>query len=143
MLDVGAGSGILSIAVALLGAAEVLALEGDPLACEALAENLDRNGVADRVSWLEGTAGADEVAGHGPADGIVANIESATLRGLLPGFAEALAPQGWLILSGILGREWPGLRADAEVAGFRLLESDEDGDWRAGLFRRRGRRPTP
>ncbi|MCA1791096.1 MAG: 50S ribosomal protein L11 methyltransferase, partial [Thioalkalivibrio sp.] len=49
VLDVGAGSAILSIAAALLGASDVLAVEWDPLATEAIEENIERNGVADRV----------------------------------------------------------------------------------------------
>ncbi|MDX1493157.1 MAG: 50S ribosomal protein L11 methyltransferase, partial [Longimicrobiales bacterium] len=49
ILDVGAGSGILSVAAVRLGAEEVTAVEGDPLACEAMEENLWRNAVSSRV----------------------------------------------------------------------------------------------
>jgi len=138
LLDVGAGSGILAIASALLGASEVVALEGDALACEALLENLKRNGVEDRVHLVEGLVDARKLAAHGPVDGVVANIESATLARLLAGFAAALRPGGWLILSGILAEEWPSLRDSAEAAGFRHRDVDADGEWRAGLFERRG-----
>lgn len=138
ILDVGAGSGVLSIAAALLGAEQVVALEGDPLACEALAENLEHNGVAGRVRWLEGLVEAGDLAAYGPADGLVANIESGVLAALLPGFGAAAEPGAWLILSGILSDEWPLLRARAEREGFDLQSVDEDGEWRSGLFRRRG-----
>jgi ribosomal protein L11 methyltransferase len=136
LLDVGAGSGILAIASALLGASEVVALEGDTLACEALAENLERNGVEDRVRLIEGLVDSSELASHGPVDGVVANIESATLARLLVGFAAALRPGGWLILSGILAEEWPSLRDAAEATGFHHRAVDIDGEWRAGLFER-------
>lgn len=143
VLDVGAGSGILSIAAALLGADEVVALEGDALACEALAENLERNGVDDRVRWVEGLVDAESLAAYGPADGVVANIESGMLGRLLPGFAAAVRPGGWLVLSGILAEEWPSLRRRTEEVGFEVAHTDEDGEWRAiRLTRLGGSEPT-
>ena len=136
MLDVGAGSGILAIAAALLGATDVVALEGDELACETLCENLASNRVEDRVRVVEGLVDSDGLSTYAPVDGVVANIESATLKGLLQGFCAAVRPGGWLILSGILADEWPSVRDAAEQIGFRGSEVDADGEWRAGLFRR-------
>jgi len=136
VLDVGAGSGILSIAAALLGAAEVLAVELDPLACEALVENVERNGTDDRVAMLEFAADPSWLAAQDPRDGLVANIETGILLPLLEGFAAALKPGGWLILSGILDHEWAGLRAAAEARDLSWVEVDEDGMWRSGLFRK-------
>jgi ribosomal protein L11 methyltransferase len=136
LLDVGAGSGVLAITAALLGAREVVALEGDALACEALARNIEINEVQDRVRWREGLVDPEDVAGYGPVDGVVSNIESATLARLLPGFARAVRPGGWLVLSGILAPEWPELREAAEGVGFCLRAVDEEGEWRAALFAR-------
>lgn len=140
VLDVGAGSGILSIAAVLLGADEVEAVESDPLACEALAENVLRNGVEDRVHWEVRPADAAWLSGAGPVSGVVANIEWGVLIPLLPGFAAAVEPEGWLILSGILDTEWAQMRAATEEHGFDFVELDEDGQWRSGLFRARHRR---
>jgi ribosomal protein L11 methyltransferase len=134
LLDVGAGSGVLAIAAALLGAADVVAIEGDPLAWEALEENIEINGVEGRVRCRCALVDADDLAGYATVDGVVANIESATLIRLLPGFAGALGDGGWLILSGILGAEWPSVREAAEAAGLSFRALDEDGEWRAGLF---------
>jgi ribosomal protein L11 methyltransferase len=136
VLDVGSGSGILSIAAAHLGAASVLAVESDSLACEALAENLELNGVVDQVTALELSVDNDWLSVRGPFSGIVANIETGILSPLLIGFAEALERDGWLILSGIMESEWSGMLARTSAAGFLLVESDADGDWRSGLFRR-------
>ncbi len=138
VLDVGAGSGILSIAAAALGAAEVLALEGDDLAEEALAENVERNGVADRVRWSTRWADPSLLASLGPRDGVVANIETGVLGPLLEGFAASLRPGGWLILSGIPAEEWDAFAARVTVSGFALEAVDEDGDWRSGWFVRGG-----
>lgn len=136
VLDVGAGSGILAIAAALLGAGDVLALEGDPLAVEALAENVTLNHAQGKVRWETRWADAEALAALHPLDGIVANIETGILRPLLPGFAAGVRQGGWLVLSGILAEEWPGMRADAVEAGFAFVAVDEDGEWRSGLFRR-------
>lgn len=138
VLDVGAGSGVLAIAAARLGAAGVVAIEADSLSCETLSENLVLNDVDERVRRVEALVDADALTTYGPVDGAAANIESGTLARLLPGLAVALVEGGWLVLSGILTEEWPTLRAHAEARGFDLLEVDEDGEWRAGLFRRRG-----
>lgn len=138
VLDVGAGSGILAIAAARLGAADVLALEGDPLALEALAENVALNGVGERVRWEQRWADSATLGGLVPRDGVLANIESGILRPLLGGFAAALRPGGWLILSGILDHEWPAMRDAAGAAGFRCADVDADGEWRSGLFRLAG-----
>jgi len=134
LLDVGAGSGILSITAAKLGAAEVIAVEGDALACEALSENLERNDVASQVTLRTGWADVTSLAALAPRDGVVANIETGTLRPLIPGFRAALRPGGWLILSGITREEWPEMCRDTEAVGFRLIEPDTDGDWMSGWF---------
>jgi ribosomal protein L11 methyltransferase len=143
VLDVGAGSGILAIAAARLGAGSVLALEGDPLATEALAENVARNHVADRVLWEQRWADVGLLAALSSRDGVVANIESGILRSLMSGFAAAVRPGGWLVLSGILDHEWPAMGEAADAAGFSLVEVDADGEWRSGRFTRRGAASTP
>jgi ribosomal protein L11 methyltransferase len=135
LLDVGAGSGILAVAAAMLGAAQVLAVEGDALACEALEENVGNNRVRDRVRWLVEWADGGKLAQWGPVDGVIANIEAGMLRPLLSGFRAAVVPGGWMILSGILEDEWDGMRAEIEAQGFVFQAVDADGDWRSGLFR--------
>lgn len=136
VFDVGSGSGILAIAAARLGAEEVVAIEGDPFACEAIAENVGRNGVADRCRVLQAWASRDSLRELGQASGIVANIESGLLAPLFQDLAEALAPSGWLIVSGILDHEWTGIQSDVEALGLRVVDVDEDGEWRSGLFRK-------
>lgn len=137
VLDVGAGSGILAIAAARLGAAEVAAIEADPLSCESLRENIERNDVKGRVRCVEAMVSADDLAGMGPVSGLVANIESGPLTALMPGFAAAVEPGGWLVLSGILDHEWPALRTRAEAGGFGLRDLDAEGEWRSALLERR------
>lgn len=141
VLDVGSGSGILAIAAARLGAAEVMAIEADSLACEALRENIEHNGVAQRVRCIQAMASADDLARLGPVAGVVANIESGPLSDLMTGFAAAVEPGGWLVLSGILDQEWPSVLARAESAGFRLNALDAEGEWRSALLTRLANAP--
>jgi ribosomal protein L11 methyltransferase len=138
IVDVGAGSGILSIAAARMGATEVLAVEGDPLAIEAIADNVARNSVTGTVTWAARWADVSFITALGPRDGVVANIETGVLGPLLPGFARILPAGAWLILSGILVEDWDTFRGRVERVGFRLEETDTDGEWRSGVFRREG-----
>ncbi len=139
VLDVGAGSGILSIAAAKLGAVSVRAVELDPLACEAAVENVATNRVSDTVHVEERIATPDWLRGLAPADGIVANLETHLLLPLLEGLHHALKPGGWLVLSGILVHEREVVLRAVDVAGrdgLHLESEDQDGDWWTAAFRR-------
>jgi len=135
VLDIGAGTAILSMAAARLGAARVVAVEVDPLACDAARENVVLNQVGDRVEIREEAATPESLVALGPADGVLANIESGGLRPLLGGLRGALAPQGWLILSGILATERDEMVGAARAVGLALEAEDREDEWWAGRFR--------
>lgn len=136
ILDVGSGSGILGIAAALLGASEVLGLELDDWAVDAARENVERNGTEDRVTIrrVEVTPGILDAVGRW--DGVVSNMETGRLRPLLAGLVGAAAPGGWIVLSGILGHEFDGIRDEMLELGVAFDRVDADGEWRSGLFHR-------
>lgn len=136
VLDVGAGSAILSIAAARLGAAEVLAVEADEDAIGNARDNIERNGVADVVELVHALVDDDYLArqGDGRFDLILANVLSGVLVPLLPAFRRALAPSGRLILAGILQEESERVAAAAERAGFTLLAEDREEEWWSALF---------
>jgi ribosomal protein L11 methyltransferase len=137
LADIGAGSGVLSIAAALLGAAQVLAVELDPWAVSVARENVEINGVEDRVEVRAAAVGPSFLPGEAPFHGIVANIEAGILLPLLPGFQGGLEPGGWVILSGILGTEAAGVVEAAEALGLELEEEDREESWWSGAFRDR------
>ena len=129
VLDVGCGSGVLSIAAVRLGAASVLATDIDPIAVQATEENCQRNGVADQVLARVGSLPARDERPEGwPV--IVANILAEVIAGLLDeGLGDLLADDGKLILSGIIeparragdgGAGSPRLAGGGAVAGRRL-----------------------
>ncbi len=136
VLDAGCGSGILSIAAAMLGAREVLAIDDDPQACGPTLENIERNGVASTVEVRQECVTGDLLGELGPFDGIVANIRSGVLLPLLVPLGSSLTTGGWLILSGILEEEWTDFVDAAARADLGCSSVDADGEWRSGLFQR-------
>jgi ribosomal protein L11 methyltransferase len=130
VIDVGCGSGILSIAAAKLGA-EVHATEIERTAATIAAENAARNGVRIEVVVDE------EIPDSFPkADVLVSNIISATLIRLAPDIAEYVAGKGCWIASGIIPANLPDVKSAAEAVGFRIAEQTEDGGWVCAVFRR-------
>lgn len=131
VLDVGSGSGILSICAAHLRAREVVALESDPDANLNARENLERNHVADRVRLIEDLATPQTLRPLGDFDVVVANILSGVIRPLLPAFRRAVAraEDPAVIVSGILHSEREEVLAAAETAGLRLDLEDREEEW--------------
>ena len=131
VLDVGAGSAILSIAAARLGAAEVVAVEYDADANINARDNLERNGVRQDVRLIEAMADESLLEELGSFDLIVANILSGVIRPLLPAFRESLraAAGGRLIVSGILQSEHASVVRDAAAVDLRVAEFVEEEEW--------------
>jgi ribosomal protein L11 methyltransferase len=126
--DLGAGSAVLAIAAAKLGARRVVAIEIDPDAIGNAEENVERNAVVGTVHVVEGDASLllPLVA---PVDVILANIISSVLLELLPIMADALAPGGRAILSGILFEERETILAAARASGWEVLAEDQEDVW--------------
>ena len=134
--DLGAGSAVLAIAAAKLGAAHVAAIELDPDAIGNAEENVERNGVSDRVTVIEGDA-AILLPLVAPVRVITANIVSSVLIELLPSFALALSDDGRAILSGILLDERKNMISVFFNSGWRIEEEDqEDAWWSVTIVRR-------
>ena len=126
--DLGAGSGVLAIAAAKLGATHVAAIEIDPDAIGNAEENVARNDVADRVVVIEGDA-AMLLPLISPVNVITANILSSVLIDLLPSMAAALAPGGRAILSGILIDERDSMLRAIAGGGWQIVEEDHEESW--------------
>jgi len=133
--DLGTGSAVLAIAAAKLGAARVAAIELDHDAIENAEENVIRNGVAERVTVIEGDAGT-LLPLVGPVRVITANIISSVLIDLLPVMAFALGDDSRAIVSGILQTECDEMRRSFEGSGWTMeAEDHEDIWWSATLAR--------
>ena len=131
-LDMGCGSGILSIAAAKLGFGPVAGFDVDQEAVDASIENAEKNGVKiDFCKFALGRAG-QSVSPVGPADLVAANI----LGPLLIRFADEIVPyvKRHLIISGILTELYPEVLAAYEARGLKELSRKTIGEWTTGLL---------
>ena len=138
ILDVGTGSAILAIGAALLGAAEVIAIDSDADAILNARDNVARNAVAERIRLEHGLVDSDYLARAGAErfDIIVANVLSGVLRPLLPDFRRALKAGGHLILGGILEHEADDMLDACALAGFDVIAEDLEDEWWGVLLQR-------
>jgi ribosomal protein L11 methyltransferase len=133
--DLGAGSAVLAIAAAKLGAGHVAAIELDHDAIDNAEENVARNGLIGRVVVIEGDA-ATLLPLVAPVRVITANIISSVLLELLPAMAKALTEDGRAILSGILATERDDMLHALAESGWRVgAEDHEDAWWSATIAR--------
>lgn len=133
-IDIGCGSGVLSIAALKLGAQQALGVDIDPLAVDASLHNAVANGVGDEFELGVGSV-AEVRAGKFSLDKgevVLANILAPIIIRLFDeGLADLLAPAGWLILSGILIEQSPQVEVVAEKHGLQIIEKQKSGDWTA------------
>ena len=128
VLDLGSGSGILTIAAAKLGAASAVGIENDAEANPVAWRNAERNGVTATVDFLEGDAG-DLAPLLGPADLLLSNILRLVNTALLPAIVAALRPGGLAIFSGMEELEAPLFRPVLETAGLAVRDEVTDTGW--------------
>jgi|SRR5688572_12675915 len=133
VLDIGCGSGILSIAAAKLGASRVTASDVEEAAVEIARANAELNEVAIEFHAGEGFgAWADGKLW----DIVLSNIVSATLVRIAPEVAQHISMKGAWIVSGILKDNWNDVLAEAKTAGFVLEKFKEEDDWIAATLRK-------
>ena len=128
VLDLGCGSGILSIAAAKLGAANAFGLEIDPIAATAAERNVRENGVEGVVTTEEATLPHPKVIA-GTYDLIIANISSKVIIDLAEYIVGAVISGGTIILSGILEEQRAGVVDRLSELGVMVKDSMTDTDW--------------
>jgi ribosomal protein L11 methyltransferase len=126
--DLGAGSAVLSIGAAKLGAARVAAVEMDHDAIANAEFNVLANGVGPCVSVIEGDATV-LLPLIAPVRVVLANILSSVLIDMLPVIGAALTPDGAAILSGILVAERPMMLHAFDMGGWRVVREISEGEW--------------
>ncbi len=126
--DLGAGSAVLAIGAAKLGAARVVAIENDPDAIGNAEENVVVNDVSSRVTVIEGDAGLllPLVA---PVRVVLANIVSGVIQELLPIIVASLTPDGVAIFSGMLTSERDMMLGHFRAAGLVPGAEYAEGEW--------------
>lgn len=134
--DLGAGSAVLSIAAAKLGAARVAAVEIDEDAIGNAEENVTRNDARDAVTVIGGDA-AILLPLLAPVRVILANIISSVILELAPSMRDALAADGRAIVSGILVAEREMVVGALAATGWSLESELADGDWWSAVIAKR------
>ncbi len=134
LLDVGTGTGVLSIAACRLGAAHCIAIDIDPNAVENAPENAELNDVADRIDVRRGSLGVVPESGF---DAILANINRNVLHEMLPVLADKSVPGASLALAGLLRRDESAITDRAEACGFSVAAVVDENDWIAVRLKRR------
>lgn len=129
VLDLGAGSGILAIAAARLGAASVLALDTDSVAVAAATENVKANGLEGSIEVRQGTLGPKQGA-IGLFHVILANIIARVIIELAEEMLRCAAPGGLIVCGGILDERLEEVVSRFESLGASVREVSAEDDWR-------------
>lgn len=133
VLDVGTGSGVLSIASSLLGAKEIYAFDLDEVAVRVAQENIDLNSNTDNIH----VSANDLLNGiTQEADVIVANILADILVNLVEDAYRLVKDKGYLIMSGIIADKLDMVVAATQEAGFFLETHLIQGEWNALVFKK-------
>ncbi len=134
VLDLGCGSGILSIVSLIFGADSALAIDIDPNSLETAYDNLDRNNISrDKYSVLIGNILSDEALQekvlNKKYDLVLANIVADVIIAALPFVKKSLAPNGIFITSGIIEDRIEEVKTALFAAGFEILSENRSADW--------------
>ena len=134
VLDLGCGSGILSIAALVLGADHAVAVDIDPKAVDVAYENAELNGIGkDRYTVRAGDVIGDKVLAAELAqekyDVVLANIVADVIIPLAPRAIELMADDGWFICSGIIDTRADEVKAALEKVGMTHITKREQNGW--------------
>lgn len=134
MLDVGTGSGILSVYGAMLGAEEITAIDIDPEAVRWAKKNIELNEIPIEINLS--TTTLEEIDNQ--YDIVVANLIKNTILELNPLFPKVLAPEGLIIFSGILKEQIDMIEED--ISKYGLIKKGERimGEWACLLVKKAG-----
>jgi len=126
VLDVGSGTGILSIAAIKLGAAKAIAIDVDEICLENCKENCEVNNVEDTIEVMTGEI---EIVQEKGFDLIVANIQKNVLLEIAEKIKHRLKGNGTVILSGLLVTDHQAIETKYHSLGFKTLQVEQMDEW--------------
>ncbi len=136
VLDVGTGSGILSICASKLGAKSCNAYDIDPVAVKVARENAERDGCTNVTVGVSDLLHGVDLSG-GRYDFCVANIVADIIIRMMPDIGACLTDEAPLILSGIISERADEVRASVRQHGFTVVREERENDWLALMVRRK------
>jgi len=131
VLDVGTGSGVIALAALMLGVSRAVAIDVDPAALGAAADNAHVNGLDARVQLARG--GPEIVTGTWPL--VLANILAAPLIAMAPALIRRVGHHGQLVLSGIASSVAPEVARAYVHQGMHQVDMKSRGGWTALVLR--------
>lgn len=134
LLDIGTGSGILAIAAAKLGFSPVRAIDFDPEAVRIARANARKNHVSGKIQITRGDVCRLKTNRKNRFDVICANLISTLLIAEQKKIVAQLNPGGWLLLAGILKKEFTEVQRAYAKCGLKLISARTEKEWRSGLF---------
>ena len=126
VIDIGSGSGILSMAAVLLGAEKATGVDLDPVAVRVALENVELNNLQDKIEILHGNL-TDVI--REKADIVVANIMADIILILLEDVREFIKDDGLFISSGIIQEKRAAVEARLLEKNFSIVEVETKGEW--------------
>ena len=126
VIDIGSGSGILSMAAVLLGAEKATGVDLDPVAVRVALENVELNNLQDKIDILHGNL-TDVI--REKADIVVANIMADIILILLEDVREFIKDDGMFISSGIIQEKRAAVEARLLEKNFSIVEVETKGEW--------------
>ena len=133
MLDVGTGSGVLAMAAVALGASRAIGFDLDPVAIEAAEKSARENGLEDSVGFFTGPIEALEQSGEPAFPLVLANLLKREMLPLATSIARWLAPDGRLVLAGLLEEDVAEVLERFAREGWvevgRRVRADDVGRW--------------
>lgn len=138
LLDLGCGSGILSVTGLLLGAKKAVAVDIDPMAVETAFDNLELNGLEkERLSGYDGDITSDKELcrkiSEEKYDLVIANIVADVIIALAPFVKDFMKENGYFICSGIINERRDEVLESLKQAGLNVLNVRSRGEWTAVL----------
>ncbi|MCF2506703.1 50S ribosomal protein L11 methyltransferase [Dyadobacter sp. CY107] len=133
VMDVGCGTGILSVLAAKLGAAQLLGFDIDEWAVENTKENFSMNNLDSGAEVFQGTI--TEVPEEKMFGGILANINRNILLSEMPAYVKHLQPGGWLVTSGFYETDQADIEQCALENGLTKINSNTRNQWACVVFK--------
>ncbi|MCF0065515.1 50S ribosomal protein L11 methyltransferase [Dyadobacter chenwenxiniae] len=133
VMDVGCGTGILSILAAKLGATHLLGFDIDEWAVENTRENFLMNNLGTEAEVFQGTI--TEVPDERMFGGILANINRNILLSEIPAYVKHLQPGGWLVTSGFYETDQADIEQCAFENGLTKINSNTRNQWACVVFK--------
>lgn len=134
LLDMGCGSGILSILADKMKAGYIKAVDYDKIAVDNCWENFELNRVVAKHDVLHGSI--ETCAGDSPFDFVCANIIKVTVLEMLEDLARLTKEQGYLVLSGLLDHDLPDIEASLKAFGLDQYEIIAENEWRTFVIKK-------